>query len=117
MLAEGHFVDPPMFQFVLGARWANPADTATISYLRDMLPANATWAAFGISAMQMPVLAQAALLGGHARVGLEDNLYLRRGEYATNPQLVERATAIIESLGAIVATPDQARKILGLDPR
>jgi uncharacterized protein (DUF849 family) len=64
--------------------------------------------------MQMPMVAQAALLGGNVRVGLEDNLYLSRGAFATNAQLVERARSIIEYLGDSVATPQQARELLAL---
>ena len=64
--------------------------------------------------MQMPMVAQAVLLGGNVRVGLEDNLYLSRGVFATNGQLVERAVAIIKNLGCDVATPDEARTMLGL---
>jgi uncharacterized protein (DUF849 family) len=67
--------------------------------------------------MQMPWVAQSVLLGGHVRVGLEDNLYLSRGVKATNGQLVERARTIIEAMGATVATPDDAREILKLGPR
>jgi uncharacterized protein (DUF849 family) len=64
--------------------------------------------------MQMPMVAQSVLLGGNVRVGLEDNLYLSRGVFATNGQLVERARHIIESMGYEVATPDEARQMLGL---
>ena len=64
--------------------------------------------------MQMPMVAQATLLGGNVRVGLEDNLYLRRGVFASNGQLVERAKNIIEYLGYEVATPDEAREMMGL---
>jgi uncharacterized protein (DUF849 family) len=67
--------------------------------------------------MQMPWVAQSVLLGGHVRVGLEDNLYLSKGVKATNAQLVERARTIIEAMGAAVATPDDAREILQLAPR
>jgi uncharacterized protein (DUF849 family) len=85
-------------------------------YMRDLLPKNAQWAALGTARMQMPVVAQALLLGGNVRVGLEDNLYLSRGVFATNGQLVERAKSIIESLGYEVASPKEARQILGLSP-
>jgi uncharacterized protein (DUF849 family) len=64
--------------------------------------------------MQMPMLAQAVLLGGNVRVGLEDNIYLSRGVFATNGLLVERAVSIIEHLGEAVATPAETRKILKL---
>ena len=85
--------------------------------MRDMLPSNAVWAAFGLSRMQMPMVAQSALLGGHARVGLEDNLWLGKGELATNAQLVERACTIIENMGARVITPAEVRARLNLTKR
>ena len=82
--------------------------------MRNALPAGANWAGFGISRMEMPMVAQAVLLGGHVRVGLEDNLYLDRGVLASNAQLVERAVEIIERLGASVVGPEEAREQLGL---
>ena len=81
--------------------------------MKSLLPENAVWAAFGIARQQMPIVAQATLLGGNVRVGLEDNLYLSRGVFATNGQLVERAKTIIECLGYEVATPDEARADVG----
>ena len=83
----------------------------------EQLPENAVWASFALGRMQMPWVAQSVLLGGHVRVGLEDNLYLSRGVKATNAQLVERARTIVESMGAHVATPDEGREILALRPR
>jgi uncharacterized protein (DUF849 family) len=86
----------------------------TILYQKSLLPPGSQWAAFGIGRQQMPMVAQAALLGGHVRVGLEDNLYLSRGVFATNGQLVERAAQIITGLGMNIASPNEARQILGL---
>jgi uncharacterized protein (DUF849 family) len=114
LVAEGLVDDPPLYQFVLGVKWAAPADSATMMYLRSLLPASAQWAAFGIGRTQMPMAAQAVLLGGNVRVGLEDNLYLERGVFATNGQLVERARRIIEDLGEAVATPAETRSVLRL---
>lgn len=91
-----------------------PADTRTIMYMRDLLAPGAAWGALGIGRLEMPVMAQTALLGGNVRVGLEDNLYLSRGVFATNGQLVERARSILEGLGLSLATAAEARKILGL---
>jgi len=99
---------------VLGVQWGAPADTRTILYMKDLLPADAHWGALGIGRMEMPVMAQVALLGGNVRVGLEDNLYLRRGVFATNGELVARARAILDGLGYELATPSEARRILGL---
>lgn len=114
MLQEGLFDAPPSYQIVMGTRWGLPATPETLIYMRSLLPKDVNWAAFGVARQQMPMVAQAVLLGGNVRVGLEDNLYLSRGVFATNGQLVERAKTIIEALGYEVATPDEARQILGL---
>lgn len=114
LIADGLISEPSMFQFVLGVRWGAPSTPATIAYLKELLPSNATWAAFGIGRQQMPMLAQAALLGGHVRVGLEDNLYLERGVFATNGQLVARARELLGFIGKELASPNEARAILGL---
>jgi 3-dehydrocarnitine:acetyl-CoA trimethylamine transferase len=84
-------------------------------YMRNLLPAGCTWFAFGISLHQFPMVAQAVLLGGHVRVGLEDNLYLERGKLTpSNAALVAKAGKMIELLGSGVATAAEARQILGL---
>ena len=114
MVAEGLIASPPLFQFVLGIKWGAPADSRTLLYMRDMLPPQAQWAALGTGALQMPVLAQAVLLGGNVRVGLEDNLYLRKGVFATNGELVILAKRIIEDLGYETASPAEARAMLGI---
>ena len=78
MLKEGLLDAPPMFQFCLGIPWGAPADTVSMKAMKDNLPEGAVWAGFGIGRMQMPMVAQAMLLGGNVRVGLEDNLWLER---------------------------------------
>jgi uncharacterized protein (DUF849 family) len=115
LIAEGLVDDPPMFQFCLGIPWGAPVNPETMAYLKHELPPGAVWAGFGIGRMEFPMVAQAVLLGGHARVGLEDNLYLERGVHASNASLTEKAVNIIELLGAKVASPDEARGILGLE--
>lgn len=117
LLEEGLVDEPPLYQICLGIPWAAPADPDTMRIMRDQLPAGANWAAFGIGRAQMPMVAQAAILGGNARVGLEDNLYLDKGVYATNAQLTERACQIIRLLGGRTLTPAEARDKLGLRPR
>jgi uncharacterized protein (DUF849 family) len=82
--------------------------------MRNMLPNGAQWTALGIGRMQMPMAAQAVLLGGNVRVGLEDNLYLDKGVFASNGQLVERAVSIVQSLGARTLTPAETRERLKL---
>ncbi|WNF25559.1 3-keto-5-aminohexanoate cleavage protein [Streptomyces sp. C11-1] len=117
LLAEGLLDDPTVFQLCMGIPWGAPADPGVLQSMVNMLPTGAQWASFALGRMQMPWVAQSILLGGHVRVGLEDNLYLGKGVKATNAQLVERAVRITESLGSRVATPDEARKKLGLRPR
>ncbi|HXV36815.1 MAG TPA: 3-keto-5-aminohexanoate cleavage protein [Myxococcota bacterium] len=115
LLREGLLDAPPLFQLCLGIPWGAEANTASLLAMRDMLPEGAIWSAFGISRMQFPMLAQAMLLGGHVRVGLEDNLYLERGVFASNAELVAKAVRIIEALGARVVGPAEARERLGLE--
>ncbi|MEM1409721.1 MAG: 3-keto-5-aminohexanoate cleavage protein, partial [Pseudomonadota bacterium] len=118
LIEEGLIDGPAMFQFVLGVLWGAPSDPETVMYMRNLLPTNVEthWTAMGIARDQFPMAAQAVLLGGHVRVGLEDNLYLDRGVFATNGQLVERAGRIIEDVGCAVATPDETREMLALRP-
>ncbi|MGH3454127.1 MAG: 3-keto-5-aminohexanoate cleavage protein [Nocardioidaceae bacterium] len=117
LVEEGLIDDPPMFQLCMDIPYGAPADPALLAAMVAQLPEGAVWASFALGRMQMPWVAQSVLLGGHVRVGLEDNLYLSRGVKATNAQLVERARTIIESMGSTVATPDDARAILKLKPR
>lgn len=105
----------PVFQLCLGIPWGAPATTEAMSVMRNLLPAGVTWSAFGIARHQFPMAAQAAVLGGHVRVGLEDNLYLSRGVLAPdNAALVKRAVTIIEAIGYSIASSAVAREILGL---
>ncbi|QEL11785.1 3-keto-5-aminohexanoate cleavage protein [Kushneria phosphatilytica] len=114
LIEEGLIEGDPLFQLCLGIPWGAEADTQTMLTMRDRLPANAQWAAFGIGRMQMPMVAQAVLLGGHVRVGLEDNLYLSKGVKADNAGLVEKAVGIVDSLGARVMSPAETREQLNL---
>ncbi|RXE49553.1 3-keto-5-aminohexanoate cleavage protein [Chromohalobacter israelensis] len=114
LIEEGLIEGDPLFQLCLGIPWGAEADTETMLAMRNKLPANAHWSAFGIGRSEMPMVAQSMLLGGHVRVGLEDNLYLSRGVFATNAQLVERAATIAENLGGRVQTPAETRQTLGL---
>jgi len=118
MIAQGAVRAPFFFQIVMGVSYGAAATPETMIYLRDLLPEGAAWAAFGIGPHAYPMLAQALLLGGHARVGLEDNYYLEKGVKAPhNAALVEKAVGIMRSLGHEPATPAQAREILGLGVR
>jgi uncharacterized protein (DUF849 family) len=112
---NGHVQPPGMFQICLGISWGQPATPEAMTYMRNLLPPAAPWFAFGISLHQFPMVAQTVLLGGHPRVGLEDNIYLEKRKLApSNAALVEKAADIIQILGDTVATPREARQILGL---
>jgi uncharacterized protein (DUF849 family) len=117
LVAEGLIDSPAMFQLCMGIPYGAPADPLTLQSMVAQLPEGAVWASFALGQMQMPWVAQSILLGGHVRVGLEDNLYLRKGVKATNAQLVEQARTIVEGMGAKIATPDEAREILQLKAR
>lgn len=116
-----HFIDQglikgrPLFQIVLGVRYGAIATPETMMYMKSLLPTDADWAAFGVGRWEFPMVAQSFLLGGHVRVGLEDNIYLEKGKLAeSNAQLVERAVDIVKSLGGQVATAGETREILDL---
>ena len=114
LIKKGLIDKPPLFQLCMGIPWTAEANTENMLALRNMLPESSIWAGFGISRLQMPMVAQAMILGGNVRVGLEDNLYLKKGELASNGQLVQRAVEIIERLGGNIVTPQQTREKLGL---
>ena len=114
MVSEGLIKGPPMYQVCLGIPWGAGADSATMTAMVGQLPRDACWSGFGISRTQMPMAAQAMLLGGNVRVGLEDNLYLEKGVPASNAQLVEKAVRIIRDLGGQICDADQARERLGI---
>jgi len=118
LLKEGVLDGPPLVQIVLGAKYGFSATPETLFYARSILPENARWTAFGIGRMEFPIVAQSYLLGGHVRVGMEDNIYISRGKLtAGNAELVENAVSIIKRMGGNVATPDEARELLGLSKR
>src|SRR5215468_5579532 len=114
-LEDGLVKGPGLFQICLGISWGQPATPEAMTYMRNLLPPGCTWFAFGISLWQFPMVAQAVLLGGHPRVGLEDNIYLEKGKLApSNAALVEKAGKIIQILGDEIATPADARQMLGI---
>jgi uncharacterized protein (DUF849 family) len=115
MVKEGLVPGPAMIQLCTGIPYGVPADTGHLLAMVNTLPANSVWSSFAISRMQMPWVAQSILLGGNVRVGLEDNLYLSKGVYASNAQLVQKARTIIEAMGARVVGPDVARERLQLN--
>jgi len=115
-LFERGIVPAPLhFNFVMGLKGAMPARIGHLVHLVGFLPKGSTWSVSGVAAAQLPMAVHAILMGGHVRVGLEDNIYFRKGELATNQMLVERVVQISRILGRDVATPDEARQILNLD--
>jgi uncharacterized protein (DUF849 family) len=112
MVKEGLIPAPVLIQLCCGIPYGVPADTAHLLAMVQSLPAESVWTSFAISRLQMPWVAQSILLGGNVRVGLEDNLYLSRGVYATNAQLVTKARGIIEAMGARILSADEARERL-----
>ena len=104
----------PQFQLVLGALGAAEATVENLLYFRKQLPEDATWSAFGIGRAHIPIMYATIALGGNIRVGLEDNLYYAKGDLATNVRFVERAVRIVKEATKDVASPDEARQILGL---
>jgi 3-keto-5-aminohexanoate cleavage enzyme len=112
---EGKIPAPLHFQFVTGTRHGMPATAATLVEAVALLPADATWSVIGVGHHQTPMAMLALAMGGHVRVGLEDNIHYRRGELATgNAQLVERAVRLADELGRPVATAGEARELLSL---
>ena len=114
LISEGLVDAPYWLQLCLSIPYGTPMDVGILQAMVHRLPAEAEFTSFGLGAMQMPMVAQSVMLGGHARVGLEDNLYLERGVLASNAQLVEKAVKIIDLMGAAVQSPAEARQTLGL---
>jgi uncharacterized protein (DUF849 family) len=105
---------PPLCTLVLGVKYGFDPSPETMLYARNLLPPGSIWAGFGIGRSEFSMVAQAWLRGGHVRVGLEDNLYLSKGVLAkTNAELVTHAAVILKSLGASIASPADARTMLG----
>ena len=117
LIRDGLIDDPPMIQLCTGIPYGAPDDLGTVLAMVNRLPANAIFSAFSIGRMQLPFVALAAMVGGNARVGLEDNLYLSRGRLATNAELVERAVVILESMNVRVLGPEEVREKLALRAR
>ncbi|NTW38724.1 MAG: 3-keto-5-aminohexanoate cleavage protein [Cellulomonadaceae bacterium] len=112
----GALVPPLHFQFVLGVLGGMDATVENLDYLVRQVPAGSTWSAFGIGRHHLPIMFATLALGGHVRVGLEDNVYYSKGVLATNVSLVERAVRVIREFGKEPATPDEARQLLSLKP-
>jgi 3-keto-5-aminohexanoate cleavage enzyme len=112
---EGLLPDPMIFQFVLGVPGTGvPATVEMVENMRRLIPADARWSVCAIGRAQLPLNAYCILAGGNVRTGLEDNLWYRAGERASNASLVERIVRLSAELERPVATPDEARDLLGL---
>lgn len=113
--AKGILLDPVHYQFVMGFFSGIAPTPENLLFMLDKIPEGSTWSAFGIGTGHMPILYTAIAKGGHVRVGLEDNIYYAKGQLATNSMLVARAARAIREFGNEVATPEEARKILGVN--
>ncbi|MDR1570349.1 MAG: 3-keto-5-aminohexanoate cleavage protein [Oscillospiraceae bacterium] len=115
LVKKGLFTQPLHVQFVMGAAGGIPASIENLIYLIRQLPTGATWSAFGIGRHHIPIMAASMLLGGHVRVGFEDNIYYKKGVLASsNAQLVERAIRLAREFGRDVASAAEARAYFGL---
>ena len=117
LVEEGVLPAPVLVQLCMGVPWGAPDDLQTLLAMVNNVPGDWVWSAFSLGPHQMPYVAAAVLAGGNVRVGLEDNLYLGKGELATNARLVEKAVGIIESLGSTVLGPQEVRERLNLVKR
>jgi len=118
LLKDGTLEGPALCSFVMGVRYGFQPSPETVLYARNLLPAGAEFTAIGIGKAAFTAVAQSYLAGGHVRVGLEDTVYLSRGQLASsNAALVEKARRIVEDLGGQIATPREAREIIGLPAR
>ena len=114
-LVNRGLADPPLhFGFIMGSRGSLPATAKNLLFLSELVPDNATWSVAGIGRWQLPMAVLAIAMGGHVRVGLEDNIYYRKGQLASNEQLVERVVRIAAEVDRPIATPAEARRILSL---
>lgn len=115
LIAEGLLPGRPFFQIVTGVKYGCPSTVETVAYMKSILPRDAIWSAFGIGRQEFPMVATAHLLGGQVRVGMEDNIFIRRGKLVRdNAELVEQAVQLLEILGTEPATPAEARALLEL---
>ena len=117
LVEDGTLDSPALVQLCMGVPWGAPDDLHTFMAMVANVPPDWTWSAFSLGRNELPYVALAVLAGGNVRVGLEDNLWLGKGELAKNEQLVERARAIIEAMGARVIGAEEVRAKLGLTKR
>jgi uncharacterized protein (DUF849 family) len=115
LIKDGTLRTPALFQIVTGVSYGMAATPETLAYAKSLLPEDCEWAAFGASRMAFPMVAQAYLMGGHCRIGMEDTVYLSKGvKTPDNAALVAKAARIIEDLGGRIATVNETRELLGI---
>ena len=114
LVEEGVLEADALVQLCMGVSWGAPDDLNTFMAMVNNIPADWYWSAFALGRHELPYVAASVLAGGNVRVGLEDNLMLAKGQWATNAQLVERAVNIIENMGASVMSAAEVRKMLKL---
>jgi len=118
MREMGLLEEPLHFQFVLGSPWGSPGTPRSLLHMYEIIPEDASWSVIGIGRTHLPMSMMALIMGGHIRVGMEDNIYYKRGELVRkNSQFVERIVRIAEEYSREIATPDEAREILRLRKR
>ena len=117
LVNEGVLKSPALVQLCMGVPWGAPDDLNTFMAMVNNVPEDWNWSAFSLGRSQMPYVAASVLAGGNVRVGLEDNLWLRKGVLASNAQLVANAVSIIENLGSTILSPSEVRSKLGLIKR
>ncbi len=115
---KGYIQAPMHFDFVMGVNGGISGEPRDLLFMRESIPADATWTVAGVGRYEFPMITMGILMGGHVRVGFEDNVYLAKGVLAkTNGELVAKAVRIAKELGRDIASPSEARKILGLKSR
>lgn len=115
LVKKGLLDSPLHFDFVMGVPGAITGEIRDLLYLAESIPKESTWTVAGIGRYELPLATMAIMMGGHVRVGFEDNIYYKKGELAkSNAQLVERIVRLAKELGREIATPDEARKILNI---
>ena len=116
LIDEGLFDDPPFVQLCMGAGWGIAATPENLLFMRNQLPPGIPWSVLGVGRMQLPMITMGFVLGGHVRVGFEDNIYLRKGVLlGSNAQMVGLAANLVDQLQGEVATFADARRILGIE--
>ncbi len=117
LIDDGTLSSPALFQIVTGVKYGAASTPETLAHMKSLIPSGSDWAAFGVGRYAFPMLAQSYLLGGHVRIGLEDAVYIGRGQLGRdNAEMVEKAVRIVTDLGGVMASPQEAREILNLAP-